>query len=145
MLARYLFAHTTAHRIWAGTEVNNIAEQKALDKAGFTREGIMRGTRWRDGAWRDDVIYSLLRTDPPVSVSLSCPVMARCSQAPNPVSGPLAIPGRQQAAQQSQLSPDTTNQPREWTQPSSCRDLVYPYYRATSALARDLSITLIAS
>jgi RimJ/RimL family protein N-acetyltransferase len=65
LLARYLFAHTTVHRIWAGTEVDNIAEQRALEKAGFTREGVMRGGGWRDGAWRDGVIYSLLRTDPP--------------------------------------------------------------------------------
>jgi RimJ/RimL family protein N-acetyltransferase len=66
LLARYLFAHTTAHRIEAGTEVANIAEQRALEKAGFTREGVMRGTGWRDGSWRDGVLYSLLRTDPPV-------------------------------------------------------------------------------
>jgi len=66
LLARYLFAHTTAHRIWAGTEVENIAEQKSLEKAGFMREGISRATGWRDGAWRDGVIYSLLRTDPAV-------------------------------------------------------------------------------
>lgn len=66
LLARYLFAHTTAHRIWAGTEVDNIAEQKALERAGFTREGVTRATGWRAGAWRDGVIYSLLRTDPPV-------------------------------------------------------------------------------
>ena len=64
LLARYLFAHTTVHRIWAGTEVDNIAEQRALEKAGFTREGITRATGWRDGAWRDGVIYSVLRTDP---------------------------------------------------------------------------------
>jgi len=66
LLARYLFAHTTVHRIWAATDVDNIAEQRALEKAGFTREGITRATRWRDGAWRDGVIYSLLRSDPVV-------------------------------------------------------------------------------
>jgi RimJ/RimL family protein N-acetyltransferase len=66
LLARYLFAHTTVHRIWAGTEVGNIAEQRALEKAGFTREGVIRGAGWRDGTWRDGVMYSLLRTDPPV-------------------------------------------------------------------------------
>jgi RimJ/RimL family protein N-acetyltransferase len=66
LLARYLFAHTPAHRIEAATEVDNIAEQKALERAGFTREGVMRGIGWRDGAWRDGVTYSLLRTDPPV-------------------------------------------------------------------------------
>lgn len=66
LLARYLFAHTTVHRIWAGTEVDNVAEQRALEKAGFLREGVTRGAGWRDGAWRDGVIYSLLRTDPAV-------------------------------------------------------------------------------
>jgi RimJ/RimL family protein N-acetyltransferase len=64
LLAHYLFAHTTVHRIEAVTEIDNTAEQKALEKAGFTREGVLRGGGWRDGAWRDSVLYSLLRTDP---------------------------------------------------------------------------------
>jgi len=64
LLVRYLFAHTTVHRIEAVTEVGNVAEQKALEKAGFIREGVMRGNCWRDGAWRDEVLYSILRTDP---------------------------------------------------------------------------------
>jgi RimJ/RimL family protein N-acetyltransferase len=64
LLARYLFAHTTAHRIWAATEVGNIAEQRALEKAGFTREGTIRAAGWRDGTWRDGAVYSMLRTDP---------------------------------------------------------------------------------
>jgi RimJ/RimL family protein N-acetyltransferase len=63
VLARYLFAHTPVHRIDASTEAGNLAEQRALEKAGFTREGIQRGIGWRDGAWRDAVTYSLLRTD----------------------------------------------------------------------------------
>lgn len=65
LLARYLFAHTTAHRLEAAIEVGNLAPRRAVEKAGFTREGVMRGAGWRDGAWRDEVIYSLLRTDPP--------------------------------------------------------------------------------
>jgi RimJ/RimL family protein N-acetyltransferase len=65
LLVRYLFAHTPVHRIEATTEAGNISEQKALEKAGFTREGTMRGFGWRDGAWRDDILYSILRTDPP--------------------------------------------------------------------------------
>jgi RimJ/RimL family protein N-acetyltransferase len=63
LLARYLFAHTTVHRIEASTELENLAEQKALEKAGFTREGVLRKVGWRDGAWRDGVLFSLLRTD----------------------------------------------------------------------------------
>lgn len=64
LLARYLFAHSTVQRIWAGTEIDNVAEQRALEKAGFLREGVSRAAGWRNGAWRDGVIYSLLRTDP---------------------------------------------------------------------------------
>jgi len=63
LLAQYLFAHTTVHRIEAATEVGNVAEQRALEKAGFTREGVLRGVGWRDGAYRDGVWYSMLRTD----------------------------------------------------------------------------------
>lgn len=64
LLTRYLFAHTTVHRIEADTEVDNLAECRALETAGFTREGVMRGAGWRDGAWRDGVRYAVLRTDP---------------------------------------------------------------------------------
>ena len=65
LLVHYLFAHTTVHRIEAATETGNIAEQKALERVGFSREGIMRAIRWRGGAWRDEALYSILRTDLP--------------------------------------------------------------------------------
>jgi RimJ/RimL family protein N-acetyltransferase len=61
LLARYLFANTTAQRIEAATETGNVAEQRALEKAGFTREGVHRSVGWRDGACRDGVWYSMLR------------------------------------------------------------------------------------
>jgi RimJ/RimL family protein N-acetyltransferase len=63
LLIRYLFAHTTAHRVEAVTEAENLAEQRVLEKAGFIREGVMRGVFWRDGAYRDGALYSLLRAD----------------------------------------------------------------------------------
>jgi RimJ/RimL family protein N-acetyltransferase len=66
LLARYLFAHTPANRVEARTEPGNVAEQRALEKAGFTREGMVRGCGWRDGAWRDGVIYGLIRADLPI-------------------------------------------------------------------------------
>lgn len=63
LLVRYLFAHTQVNRVEATTEVSNAAEQRALEKAGFTREGILRGTTFRQGKWRDQVIYSVLRDE----------------------------------------------------------------------------------
>ena len=64
LLVRYLFSHTQVNRIEAGTEITNLAEQRALEKAGFTREGVLRGACFRAGMWRDMVSYSILRTDP---------------------------------------------------------------------------------
>jgi ribosomal-protein-alanine N-acetyltransferase len=63
LLVDYLFATTTAHRIQAGTEVDNTAERRALERVGFQLEGVQRGVGFRDGEWRDGVMYSRLRSD----------------------------------------------------------------------------------
>ncbi|HET6745246.1 MAG TPA: GNAT family protein [Candidatus Limnocylindria bacterium] len=63
-LARYLFATTDANRVEASTDVENIAEQRALEKAGYVREGIQRGSQFRAGAYHDLVTYARLRDDP---------------------------------------------------------------------------------
>jgi RimJ/RimL family protein N-acetyltransferase len=63
MLAGYLFATTPVNRVEASTDVENIAEQKALERAGFTREGVLRGAQFRDGGWHDLVGYARLRDD----------------------------------------------------------------------------------
>lgn len=61
LLADYLFDHTRVNRLQAWTDSANIAEQRALEKAGFQREGVLRGAQWRAGAWHDQVLYSRLR------------------------------------------------------------------------------------
>jgi RimJ/RimL family protein N-acetyltransferase len=61
LLARYLFDTYTIERVEASTDVENVAEQRALERAGFTREGILRHAQWRAGAWRDVCLYSKLR------------------------------------------------------------------------------------
>jgi RimJ/RimL family protein N-acetyltransferase len=64
MLCDYLFAHTPAQRIQAGTHPENLAEQRSLEKAGFTLEGVIRACEFRAGQWRDGHLYSRLRDDP---------------------------------------------------------------------------------
>lgn len=63
LLAEYLFAYTRFERLEAGTDVTNVAEQRSLEKAGFTREGVLRHAQWRAGAFHDIVQYSRLRGD----------------------------------------------------------------------------------
>ncbi len=64
MLCDYLFTHTPAQRIEAGTHPENVAEQKSLVKAGFQLEGVLRACEFRAGKWRDGYLYSRLRDDP---------------------------------------------------------------------------------
>jgi RimJ/RimL family protein N-acetyltransferase len=61
LVTDYLFAHTRAGRIEAATDVANLAERRALLKAGFIEEGILRRANWRDRAWRDRALHSRLR------------------------------------------------------------------------------------
>ncbi len=63
LLVDYLFSTTIAFRIWAATEVENIAEQRALERAGFSQEGRLRWTHFRAGQWRDSFIYGVVRDD----------------------------------------------------------------------------------
>jgi RimJ/RimL family protein N-acetyltransferase len=57
------FTHTRVNRVEAHTDVENVAEQRALEGAGFTREGVVRGAQWRDGAYHDGYLYAVLRED----------------------------------------------------------------------------------
>ena len=62
-LVDHLFATTPANRVQAKTELGNVAEERALERIGFTCEGILRGYGFRDGQWRDGVMYGLVRGD----------------------------------------------------------------------------------
>jgi len=61
LLAEHLFATTDVHRVEASTDVENIAEQRSLEKAGFSREGVLRGAQYRSGGWHDLVSYAMVR------------------------------------------------------------------------------------
>jgi RimJ/RimL family protein N-acetyltransferase len=60
-LAELFFGQTTVNRVEAHTDAENIAEQRALEAAGFQREGIIRGAQWRDGTYHDGYLYAVLR------------------------------------------------------------------------------------
>jgi aminoglycoside 6'-N-acetyltransferase len=63
LLVAYLFATYPIARVQATTDITNIAEQRALERAGFTREGVLRQAQFRNGTWHDMVMYSKLRDE----------------------------------------------------------------------------------
>ena len=56
---------TWVNRVEASTDSANLAEQRSLEKAGYIREGVARGSQFRAGAYHDLVTYSRLRGDEP--------------------------------------------------------------------------------
>ena len=63
LLAEVLFDLFDFERIEASTDIDNVAEQRSLEKAGFTREGVLRKAQFRAGGRHDLVSYSILRDD----------------------------------------------------------------------------------
>ena len=63
LLAEHLLETTAVDRIEASTDVTNIAEQRSLEKAGFTREGLLRCAQERADGRHDLYSYSYTRAD----------------------------------------------------------------------------------
>ncbi|QYJ03306.1 GNAT family N-acetyltransferase [Nocardioides panacisoli] len=63
-LVELFWRHTTVSRVEAHTDVDNRAERRALEAAGFTLEATARAAQWRDGAHRDIAAYVVLRPGP---------------------------------------------------------------------------------
>jgi len=61
LLVAYLFRDTLMNSIEAYTDAENVAERRVLEKSGFTLEGTLHGAAFRDGRWRDGVLYSITR------------------------------------------------------------------------------------
>jgi RimJ/RimL family protein N-acetyltransferase len=59
----FLFDTVGLHRVWLATYDYNVRAQRAYEKAGFVREGVMRQSDWVDGHWVDSVIYGILEDE----------------------------------------------------------------------------------
>ncbi len=63
LLARFAFDELGAARVQLRTELDNVGSQRVAEKAGFTREGVLRSLLDFKGRRRDAVMYSLLPGD----------------------------------------------------------------------------------
>lgn len=55
------FRELNLHRIYCGTSVDNVGMQKLAGFLGFKKEGIQRESIFKEGAYKDTVLYGLLQ------------------------------------------------------------------------------------
>lgn len=85
-LIGYGFDHLNLHRITAAIGPDNHASIHVVTRLGFTPEGRLRDHVFTNGAWRDSLLYSLLRQEwqPPTTNGATSPHHAE--EAPGPSS-----------------------------------------------------------
>lgn len=62
-LIDYSFNELNLNRIHASADIDNKRSLAVLERLGFTREGVMRQKDFYKGAFHDDVVYSMLKSE----------------------------------------------------------------------------------
>lgn len=63
IIRKKVFERSNVWRLYAGVYHTNIGSQRVLEKAGFTREGVLKKAVFKDGKVLDEVRYALLREE----------------------------------------------------------------------------------
>lgn len=63
LVVAHSFEELRLHRIDAGAMPSNLGSQRVLEKAGFTRVGVMRRYLFVADTWQDHVLYELVGPD----------------------------------------------------------------------------------
>jgi len=63
LLSRYAFETIRLHRVEAACIPGNTRSVRVLEKAGFTREGLLRSYLKINGSWQDHYLYGLISED----------------------------------------------------------------------------------
>ena len=62
LATRFGFERVGLHRMQAVVEPENAASAKALERAGYSLEGRLREKLFRDGEWRDQLVYGIVES-----------------------------------------------------------------------------------
>jgi len=60
---KFAFETLNLHRVESEVLAENMASQRALEKVGYTREGVFRQHSWSEGRWHDTIRYAILDQD----------------------------------------------------------------------------------
>ncbi len=59
----WAFREFNLHRVVAFCHASNVASVRVMEKLGMRRDGLLRETRWLNGAWWDEYVYAILERE----------------------------------------------------------------------------------
>ena len=59
----YAFGRLDAHRLWLDVKVRNDRARRVYERAGFTREGVLRDAILTDGTYESLIVMSILKSE----------------------------------------------------------------------------------
>lgn len=62
-LVNFAFEELDLHRVQAGTQPHNLRSQRVLERNGFLRFGLAPSYIHIAGAWRDEILYQIVRPE----------------------------------------------------------------------------------
>ena len=62
-MTKYIFENFNFNRLFAGVFEGNTGSRKVLEKAGYKLEGRLRKTVYKEGSFKDQFMYSILRDE----------------------------------------------------------------------------------
>lgn len=105
VLARVAFGPLALEKLWADVLTTNPRAVAAFERAGFSREGLLRGDRVLDGGRVDVVRLGLLRRARPAGRRRSDPprraIPGRAAHSPRPVTGRSGVAAGRAPSRQS--------------------------------------------
>lgn len=63
LLLDFAFKDLNLHRVYLNVFANNVRAIRAYEKAGFSREGLLRGAAYIDGNYLDVIVMGILRDE----------------------------------------------------------------------------------
>jgi RimJ/RimL family protein N-acetyltransferase len=62
-LLDYAFVHRNAHKVWLEVAADNERAIRSYKSCGFVQEGRIRENAWRDGAYVDELVMGIMRSE----------------------------------------------------------------------------------
>lgn len=63
LVSKYAFAHLGLHQVYANVGTDNVSSRLLFEKAGFVRCAVKKDWIFKDGSYKDELLYQLINSN----------------------------------------------------------------------------------